>query len=63
MSLLGKEFVTEFGEFVTFTTEEHGNPEYKEPFQEFVSLSEVPIEQTRNYQQISQAVENTKTQQ
>lgn len=62
MSLLGKEFVTDFGEFVTFKSEDRGDTEYTEPFEEFKSLNEFPIQETRNYQFILDSANNMKNQ-
>ena len=61
MSNLGNEYVTEFGEFISFKTDAKDLPEQTEPFQDFIPLSEIDVKSSPTYAKIQQIVEAAKS--
>ena len=57
MSNLGSEYVTEFGEFIGFKSDARSVPDSKEPFREFISLSEIDFKDSPIYEKIKEIAE------
>ena len=60
MSNLGPDYLTEFGEFISFKSELKEAPNETEPFIDFIPLSEVDVSQSPTFQQIQKIVEEAK---
>ena len=60
MSNLGNEYVTEFGEFISFKTDAKDLPDQNEPFQDFIPLSEIDVTSSPTYAKIQEIVQRAK---
>jgi hypothetical protein len=60
MSGLGSEYVTEFGEFLGFDTDAKDDREFREPFPEWVPLSDVDVTTSSVYGTIADSIARIK---
>jgi hypothetical protein len=60
MSNLGEEYRTEFGEFLDFETDARDDTEFREPFQEWIPLSDIDLKRSPAFQAIADAVAEAK---
>lgn len=60
MTNTGEEYKTEFGEFLDFTTESMDKTPVVEPFLDFRSIDEIPLNKSPLYSKIGEAIEKIK---
>lgn len=60
MTSTGEEYKTEFGEFLDFTTDSTDQTPVNEPFPDFLSIDDIPLDKSPLYNQIAEIVARVK---